>query len=63
MIPPKLNKFGKRYGFARFTEVEDARLLAVRLDNIVIDEKKIHANVPRLDRKRRLGGGGSAGGI
>lgn len=34
VIPPKKNKLGKRYGFARFMNVEDTRMLAVRLDNI-----------------------------
>ncbi|XP_058746741.1 uncharacterized protein LOC131619687 [Vicia villosa] len=63
VIPPKPNNFGKRYGFARFTNVEDVRMLAVRLDNIVIDGKKMHANVPRFERKRRPGGGGGSGGL
>lgn len=53
VIPPKLNFRGKRYGFARFSEVEDARMLGVRLDHIVIDRKKMHANIPRYERKRR----------
>ncbi|XP_058775265.1 uncharacterized protein LOC131649523 [Vicia villosa] len=54
-IAPRRNAFGKRFGFARFVEVTDGRLLAVRLDNIIIAGKKIHVNVPRFDR-RQVGG-------
>lgn len=36
-----------------FKEVEDARLLAVSLDNVQIVGKKIHANVPRFERNKR----------
>ncbi|XP_058749783.1 uncharacterized protein LOC131622758 [Vicia villosa] len=50
VIPPRRNNLGKRFGFARFVGVEEARLLGVRLDNIIIDGKKIHANVPRFER-------------
>lgn len=51
VIPSRMNNLGKRYGFARFSKVEDARVLGVRLDNIMIDVKKIHANVPRFESK------------
>ncbi|XP_058746299.1 uncharacterized protein LOC131619193 [Vicia villosa] len=49
-ISPRRNKVRKRFGFARFTEVEDGRLLAVRLDNIIIAGRKIHVNLPRYQR-------------
>ncbi|XP_058758617.1 uncharacterized protein LOC131631862 [Vicia villosa] len=65
VIPPKRNKLGKRFGFARFKEGEDARLLAVKLDNVIIDGKKIHANLPRFNRSQevaRKGAGGPSGG-
>ncbi|CAI8606742.1 unnamed protein product [Vicia faba] len=51
MILPKRNKFGKRFGFARFMEIEEERLFSVKLDNVIIDGKKIHANQPRFGRK------------
>lgn len=50
-IAPRRNKWGKQFGFARFIEVEDAHLLVVKLDNMVIREAKIHANIPRYERK------------
>lgn len=53
-ISARLNKFSKKFGFARFTGMADARLLAVKLDNIIIDGKKIHANLPIFDRGRDL---------
>lgn len=37
VIPPRKNKQGKRCDFCRFARVEDAWMLAVRLDNIRID--------------------------
>ncbi|XP_058784074.1 uncharacterized protein LOC131658840 [Vicia villosa] len=48
VIPPRRNKFGRRFGFARFKEVVDERMVAMRLDNILIDGVKIHANQPRF---------------
>lgn len=45
-----MNKIGKKFGFARFKEVEDESLLAVKLDNVQIFGKKIHANLPRFER-------------
>lgn len=60
VISPKRNKQGKRFGFARFKDVEDIRVLIVKLDNIFIDNIKIHACVPRFDRyKGEFKGGGS----
>lgn len=60
VIPPRRNKMGKRFDFARFKVGEDVRLLAVKLDNIIIDGKKIHANLPRFNRsegeEERAGG-------
>lgn len=50
VVPPKQNKFGKWFGFARFIGVEDERHLAIKLDNILIDGKKIHANQPRFSK-------------
>ncbi|CAK8570132.1 unnamed protein product [Lathyrus sativus] len=50
VIPPKRNKLGKRFGFVRFTDIDDVRVLALKLDNIFIDSVKIHANIPRFPR-------------
>lgn len=55
VIPPRRNKFGKHFGFARFKGVEDEILLAVKLGDIFIDGKKIHANRPRFSRNEGKG--------
>ncbi|XP_058759400.1 uncharacterized protein LOC131632679 [Vicia villosa] len=55
VIPPKRNKFGKRFGFARFKGIIDEKLLTIKLDNIIIDGNKIHVNQPRFDRGSRDG--------
>lgn len=59
VIPPRKNKQGKRYGFGKFARVEDVRMLAVRFDNILIEGKKIYANVPRFGRNSIHGGFGA----
>lgn len=51
-IAPRRNKFGKKFGFSRFIELEDASLLVVKLDNVIIDGNKIHTNLPRFERLR-----------
>lgn len=55
VIPPRRNKVGKRYEFARISNVEDATMLVMRLDNIMIDGRKIHANMSRFERNRGFG--------
>ncbi|XP_058734175.1 uncharacterized protein LOC131605900 [Vicia villosa] len=49
-IPPKKDKFGRRYGFVRFLNVKDEVLLATKLDNVVLEGRKIFANLPRFSR-------------
>ncbi|XP_058755792.1 uncharacterized protein LOC131629006 [Vicia villosa] len=55
-IAPRRNKLGKRFGFARFSDVVDARGLGVKLDNVTFEGKKIHANIPRFERQGAGGG-------
>lgn len=50
VIPPRRNKKGKQYGFVRFRKVGDERVMAVELDNIHIQGKKLFANIPRFQR-------------
>lgn len=50
VILPKRNKLGKFFGFVRFKEVEDERIFAVKLDNVIINGKKIHANLPCFNK-------------
>lgn len=51
IIYPRRNKWGRRYGFARFSGMDDIRILGVRLDNVLIDGVKLHANLPRFGRR------------
>src|SRR4051812_27957641 len=44
VIPPKKDWRGEKYGFVRFVEVEDVRLLEVKLDNLWLDGRKLKAN-------------------
>lgn len=47
-IPPKRDKRGKRHGFTRFNNIQDERVFVGRLDNIIIRNKKIFANIPKF---------------
>lgn len=49
-ISPRRNKFVKKFGFVKFKEVEDGRLLAIFFDNVMVLGKKIHANISRFER-------------
>lgn len=50
VIPPKRDALGRRFGFVRFRSVSDPRMLAIKLDNILIGSSKIHVNIPRFRR-------------
>lgn len=49
-IPPKKDRRGKRFGFARAVNVSESAKLALILDNMIIGREKIMVNLPRFDR-------------
>lgn len=55
VISPQRNKLGRSFGFTRFKGVEDVKLLAVKLDNVLIDGEKIYANQPMFARNGFIG--------
>lgn len=44
----KKDRRGKRYKFVIFFNVEDERMLAVKLDNIIIGKHKIYTNISKF---------------
>lgn len=52
-IPPRRDTRGRRFGFVRFSNVKDEALLALKLDNVVLDGKKIFTNLPKFHRKTK----------
>ncbi|KAK2445048.1 zinc finger CCCH domain-containing protein [Trifolium repens] len=52
VIPAKLDKGGRRFGFARFNNVADARRFAIELDSIIIGRDKISVNQSRYNRSK-----------
>ncbi|XP_058742076.1 uncharacterized protein LOC131614521 [Vicia villosa] len=50
VIPAKRDVRGKRYGFVRFFDVKDSRLLGCKLDNIFLEDIKLQVNIPRFAR-------------
>ncbi|XP_058726466.1 uncharacterized protein LOC131597816 [Vicia villosa] len=51
VIPPKRDKFGRRYGFVRFFNVEEEKLLGIKCDSTILEGRKMHANLPRFQRQ------------
>jgi hypothetical protein len=49
-IPDKLDKAGKRFGFARFEDVNDRQKLLEKIENTWIGTYKIRANLPKFTR-------------
>lgn len=50
VIPPNRDKRGKKYDFVHFLEVRDERSLVLKLDNLMIEGRKLFANIPRFQR-------------
>ncbi|CAK8536639.1 unnamed protein product [Lathyrus sativus] len=50
VIPSRRDENERRYGFTRFFNVMDERRMAVRLDNIIINNVKLFFNLPRFQR-------------
>ncbi|PNX61493.1 hypothetical protein L195_g052481, partial [Trifolium pratense] len=50
VIPAKSDKGGRRFGFARFDQVNDVRRFGIELDNIIIGRDKIFVNPPHFHR-------------
>jgi RNA recognition motif-containing protein len=50
-IPAKVDKQGKRFGFVKFREVQDAKELLRMLSNIWIDSFKLRINLSKFGRR------------
>lgn len=50
VIPPRIEKHGRRYRFVHFINVKDEQFLATKLDNMVLDDRKLLANLPIFNR-------------
>lgn len=51
-IPLKKDKWGRRFGFVRFLEVHNPKLLELKLDKIYIGNQKLRANLSRFSRNQ-----------
>ena len=49
-ISARRNKLGKKYGFVRFSGVEDKHELERKLDNSLFGRLKMHVNIPKFAR-------------
>lgn len=50
VIPPKRDIRGRRYGFTRFLNVTNKKLFAIKLDIVMLEGRKLFANIPRFQR-------------
>lgn len=48
VIPYKRDRRGRRYSFACYNNVEDEKLLAIKLDNFILEDRKLFANLLRF---------------
>lgn len=55
VIPSKRNIWRRLYGFVRFFDVKDTRLMTTKLDNIFIGNHKIFVNRLRFDKRQAHG--------
>ncbi|XP_058760917.1 uncharacterized protein LOC131634287 [Vicia villosa] len=53
IIASKRDKRGRRFGFIRFFNVTDERLMATKLDNLFLHGRKLHVNIPKFIRKEK----------
>lgn len=49
-IPPKRDKFGKKFGFVRFLDVQQPKVLEQKLDALWIGTYKLRVNIPAFER-------------
>lgn len=47
-IPAKKDRRGQKYGFVRFVDVADEKMVERKLNNIWLDERKINVNIPNI---------------
>lgn len=52
VIPSKRDRRGRRYGFVRFANMVDENMLAIKLDSVILDGRKMFANLPRFQRSK-----------
>ncbi|XP_058745968.1 uncharacterized protein LOC131618827 [Vicia villosa] len=50
-IPPNKDWRGLRYGFVRFLNLEDERIVEINLNNLLLDGRKINANISKFKTK------------
>lgn len=53
IISPRKDIRGRRFGFSHFSIVKYEKFLANRLDNMILEGRKLYANLPRFQRPRR----------
>ncbi|GKV40774.1 hypothetical protein SLEP1_g48377 [Rubroshorea leprosula] len=52
-VPDRKDKYGRRFGFARFQDVKNTKALEEELDQIKIGGLKLHVNQPRFARQSK----------
>lgn len=54
VIPPRRDKRGSRYGFVRFQNVANEKLMAIKLDSLMLEGRKIFVNISRFQRQMKV---------
>ncbi|GKV48046.1 hypothetical protein SLEP1_g54881 [Rubroshorea leprosula] len=58
-VPARTDRYGRRFGFVRYLDVQNVHMLERELDQIKVGGIKIHVNQPRFDRKAKIQRDGS----
>ncbi|CAL0306408.1 unnamed protein product [Lupinus luteus] len=56
VIPSRLDKYGKKFGFVRFQGVQNSKQMVQKLDRIWIGLHKIWVNLPKFQRSQWVSG-------
>lgn len=54
VIPSKNDVWGNTYEFVHVFNVKDSKLLATKLDNILLESVKLYVNIPKFARAGKL---------
>jgi RNA recognition motif-containing protein len=57
-IPQKVDKWGRKFGFVKFNEVEDLADLEARLEDVWLWQMRLKVNKARFSREDKQGEGG-----
>lgn len=53
-IAPRTDRFGKKFGFVRYTDVQNTKALEAKLDSLWLGSYKLRVNLPMFQRNSQI---------